>query len=101
MIKKPVTAIERLISYPDLTLFYTSRGRSGCEITEIPNQTINQSVNQSINQPINHSALFKNKVSIQLPNALLASHVIASHADVLMCDEPLRTFALEASHVTK
>ena len=75
MIKKLVTATERSISYPNLTLFYTGRGRSGYEITEIPNQTINQSVNQSINQPINHSALFKNKVSIPLHNALLASHV--------------------------
>ena len=75
MIKKPVTATERLISYPNITLFYTGLGRSGYEITEIPNQTINQSINQSINQPINHSALFKNKVSIQLHNALLASRV--------------------------
>ena len=75
MIKKPVTATERLISYPNLTLFYTGRGRSGYEITVIPNQTISQSVNQSINQPINHSVLFKNKVSIQLHNALLASNV--------------------------
>ena len=79
MIKKPVTATERLISYPNLTLFDTGLGRSGYEITEIPNQTIsqsvNQSINQSINQPINHSALFKNKVSIQLHNALLASRV--------------------------
>ena len=58
MIKKPVTATERLISYPNLTLFDTGLGRSGYEITEIPNQTISQSVNQSINQPTNKSLSF-------------------------------------------